>query len=207
MVGVDNATANLNKTVNSLLRGDVSQTAVELDNTVSTLLMDLSIGTPLVGLAESGVALSDTLASVAIGVTPALDWLAMPLAEAGAPLTRPLIGITDGLLERGLGITLEPVAAPALPLLGDNTLLGGLPLVGALLGTGNAAPIVGGILGGGNGLFAGTGPVPIFGGFVGSSLVAGSGPGLSADALPLPPAQIDPASRAALTNGVRLQGL
>lgn len=210
LVGVDNATVNLNETVNSLLRGNASATAVNLDTTVSTLLMDISVGTPLVGLADSGVALSSTLTNAALGVTSALDQLVMPLAEAGTPLTRPLIGVTDSLLGSGLGVPGDAVGvgqAPGPPLLGDDSLLGGLPLIGTLLGTGEAAPIVGGLIGGNNGLFAGTGSVPIFGGLFNAGMVAANGQGLSADELPFSAAQLDPGTRSALANGVRLQGL
>lgn len=118
--------------------------------------------------------MSNTVSSIALGVIPALDRITLPLAATGQPLTRPLIGVTDGLLGNGLGLAIEPMGvgrASRIPLFGDYALLGGSPLVGTLIDTSESAPIAGGfLLGGQNGLFAGTGPIPILGGFFGALL-------------------------------------
>ncbi|MEQ8800274.1 MAG: hypothetical protein RJQ08_01785 [Salinisphaeraceae bacterium] len=176
--GLNSLAINLNGTVNTLLMGDASATTQNLGMTVSTLIGDLSAGTPLAGLADSGIALSDSLTNAALGITPTLDGITIPAAQLGEPLTLPLIQVTDDLLGEGLPL-LGGGELGGLPLLGGDLpggdLLGGdgLPLIGGLLGGDDGGlPLVGGLLGDQEGipviggLLGGEGGIPIIGGLL-----------------------------------------
>lgn len=133
---------------------------------------------------------------------------------AGLELPGGVGGIVGNLIGGDLLSGGIPILTPIIAgLLGSD---GGLPLIGGLLGgdlLGGGIPVIGGLLGGDGGLLligdllGGDLLGGLFGGLLGGAAVSGGGQGLALDQIPLPLAELDPATAIALVNGVTLPGL